>query len=455
MTTMPRRSFLLRAGGAGAGLAFAGSLAPVLGSAAGASPAGPLDGRRRRPAGYGALVPDPAGLLDLPAGFRYVAFSIGGSDVLDSGATVPNAHDGMAAFRGRRGQTVLVRNHEVNPEDVAEDGVVPVPTAGAPTYDPNGAGGTTTLVVDRDRGLRSHAVSLAGTLDNCAGGPTPWGTWLTCEETDEVVDGVRHGYVFEVDPAGGGDQTPIVGLGRFEHEAVAFDRGGAAYLTEDAGEPFGQIYRFQPGRSCRRRGDLHAGGSLSTLRIPDLDGTDLSAVTEPGTVFRHLDWIPIDEPDAPEGEKLRELHPGTPIQKAEGIWAGGDDVWIVSSYGGGPDAEDEEDRSAVAHGGQIWRYTPRRDRLELVTLFAPDDDFAGPDNITVSPYGYAVICTDSDDDAQFVAGITEDGGTFPLAFNRASDSEFAGACFSPDGDTLFVNVQDPGVTFAIWGPWHR
>ena len=354
---MPRRSFLLRAGGAGAGLAIAGSLAPVISSAAGASPGTALDGQRRRRTGYGPLVADPAGLLDLPEGFRYVAFSSAGTDVLDSGVPVPSFHDGMAAFRGRGRRTLLVRNHEIEPEDVEEEGAAPVPTTGAPTYDPNGTGGTTTLVVDRHRGLESHTVSLAGTLNNCAGGPTPWGTWLTCEEIDEVVEGVRHGYVFEVDPNEGGDPTPIVGLGRFEHEAVAFDRRGAAYLTEDADTPFGQVYRFQPGRSCRRRGDLHAGGALSTLRIPDLDGTDLSAVTEVGTVFRHLDWIPIDEPDVAEGEKLRELYPGTPIQKAEGIWSGRDDIWLVSSFGGGPDAEDEEDRSAVAHGGQIWRYT--------------------------------------------------------------------------------------------------
>ena len=452
--TMHRRSFLLRAGGAGAGLAFSGSLSSVVGAAAGATPSGSGDHpRRSRPSGYGELVPDPAGLLDLPAGFTYTSFSVGGTDTLDSGAVVPSAHDGMAAFRGRGRRTVLVRNHEVNRDDVIEDGAVPVPLDGAPVYDPNGTGGTTTLAVDRHGVLESHGVSLAGTLDNCAGGPTPWGTWLTCEETDEVLDGIRHGYVFEVDPAAGGDPTPLVGLGRFEHEAVAFDRRGAAYLTEDAGGPFGQVYRFRPDRSCRRRGDLHGGGGLSTLRIPDLDGTDLSAVTEVGTVFRHLDWVPIAEPDVGEGETLRTLYPGTPIQKAEGIWSGGDDIWLVSSYGGGPDAEDEEDRSAVAHGGQIWRYSPRRERLELVVLFEPADDFAGPDNITVSPYGYAVMCTDSDDEAQFVAGITEDGRTFPLAYNRASDSEFAGACYSPDGDTLFVNVQNPGVTFAIRGPW--
>ena len=198
-----------------------------------------------------------------------------------------------------------------------------------------------------------------------------------------MVDGVKHGYVFEVDPVRGGDPTPITGLGRFEHEAVAFDGAGTGYLTEDADTPFGQIYRYRPHRARRGRGSLHAGGSLATLRIPDLDGTDLSAVTEPGTVFGHLEWVPVADPDPASGESLRDLHPGTPIQKAEGIWYGEGAIWFVSSYGGGPDAEDEEDRSAAAHGGQIWRYQPRRDRLELVVQFAPADDFEGPDNITV------------------------------------------------------------------------
>jgi uncharacterized protein len=398
-------------------------------------------------------VADPEGLLDLPAGFRYAVFSRAGTDLLDTGTPVPANHDGMGAVAGRRGTTLLVRNHEIDTEAVEEDGLAPVPAVAGHTYDPNGPGGTTTLVVDRERNLVSHAVSLAGTSNNCAGGVTPWGTWLTCEETVEVIDGVRHGYVFEVDPVRGGDPTPIVGLGRFEHEAVAFDRAGAAYLTEDADSPFGQVYRYLPRRVRGGRGSLHAGGTLSTLRIPELAGTDLSAVTEPGTVFRELEWVPVDEPAPASGESLRDLYPGTPIPKAEGIWSGDGAIWFVSSYGGGPAAEEEEDRSASAHGGQIWRYQPRRGRLELVVQFAPADDFEGPDNITVSPHGYAVMCTDGEDDRQFLAGITADGGAFPLARNRLSDEEFAGACFSADGETLFVNVQEPGTTFAIWGPW--
>jgi uncharacterized protein len=451
MDSMARRSFLLRAGGTGLGLTFSGSLASVV-----AAVGGPAEGAGagRRPVGYGPLVADPAGLLDLPRGFRYRAFSREGVDLLDDGQPVPAAHDGMAAFRGRNGHTVLVRNHEIDPEAVEEDGVAPVPHMPGHTYDPNGTGGTTTLVVDRDRRLLSHTVSLAGTSANCAGGPTPWGTWLTCEETDEVIDGVKHGYVYEVGPSRGGNPSPITALGRFEHEAVSFDRrAGAAYLTEDADTPFGYFYRFRPNRRCRQPGDLHGGGTLQALRIRDLDGTDLSAVTEPGTVFRRLDWVPIDVTDPDEGETVRELHSATPIPKCEGTWWGDGIIWFVSSHGGGPEAEDEEDRSAAAHGGQIWAYDPHRRTLRLVVRFDQSDDFEGPDNITVSPHGYAVMCTDGEDANQFLAGITPTGRTFPLAHNRLSDEEFAGATFSPDGRTLFANIQVPGTTFAIWGPW--
>jgi uncharacterized protein len=449
MSSMPRRSFLLRTGGAGVGLAFAGSFAPLLGGDAAAA----ATGHGRRP-GYGALRTDPAGIVDLPKGFRYAVLSRAGVDVLAGGHPVPALHDGMAAFRGRsRRGAVLVRNHEIGAEDVAEEGIAPVPAVPGHTYDPNGPGGTTTVEVDGDRRLVAHRVSLAGTSTNCAGGPTPWGTWLTCEETDEVLDGVRHGYVFEVDPWRGGDPRPLTALGRFEHEAVSFDRRGTAYLTEDADGPHGYVYRFRPDHPGRGSRSLRGGGRLDALRIPELGGADLSAVTEVGTTFRHLRWVPITVPDPAEGDTVRELHDATRVPKAEGTWFGQGCVWFVSSRGDGPDAEDEDEASDGVHGGQIWCYDPHRDTLRLVVRFEQDHDFEGPDNITVSPHGFAVMCTDGEDDNQFLAGITDRGATFPLAHNRLSGDEFAGACFSPDGRTLFANIQDPGLTLAIWGPW--
>jgi uncharacterized protein len=163
--------------------------------------------------------------------------------------------------------------------------------------------------------------------------------------------------------------------------------------------------------------------------------------------------VPITVTDPDEGDTVRELHAATPVPKCEGTWWGDGSIWFVSSRGDGPDAEDEDERSDGVHGGQIWRYDPRRSRLTLVVRFEQDHDFEGPDNITVSPHGYAVMCTDGEDGDQFLAGITPRGQTFPLAYNQLSDEEFAGACFSPDGRTLFANVQVPGHTFAIWGPW--
>ena len=162
---LDRRRFLTLTG-AGVGFALSGSLGALF--PAGSASARPRDG------GYGELVPDRNGLLDLPRGFRYEVFSREGIDALDDGSAVPASHDGTAAFAGRRGRTVLVRNHELESDDVAEEGLPPVPHAAGMTYDHDiVAGGTTTLVVDPARRLESARVSLAGTIDNCAGGPTP------------------------------------------------------------------------------------------------------------------------------------------------------------------------------------------------------------------------------------------------------------------------------------------
>lgn len=445
-----RRS-LLRSGS----LALAaGSMARVIAST---RPAAAHGGRGGRPFdGYGPLVPDRNGLLDLPRGFKYRAFSREGSP-MSHGGPVPGSHDGMAAFWGGFLGTWLVRNHEVDLDDVLEDGVHPVPHVRGATYDPDAVGGTTTLLIRHDHELLSHRASLAGTLTNCAGGPTPWQTWLTCEETDEVLS-KPHGYVFEVDPWRGGNPEPIRAMGRFEHEAVAIDARGVAYLSEDADEPHGCLYRYLPDRPLRGRGSLHAGGALAAMKVRGVT-SDLSVVQTPGTVLG-VDWVPVPNADPGEHDTpVREqviAAGATPIMKAEGLWTGHDgSVWFVASRADGPDAEDEEDRTVAVHSGQIWRFDPRAQTMELVVLFPGGSPFDGPDNITVGPHGFALACTDGEDD-QYLVGVTDDGGTFTFALNALDDAEFAGATFSPDGDTLYVNIQGaPAVTFAITGPWRR
>jgi uncharacterized protein len=443
--TINRRSFLQQSGV----LLAAGSMAHVISSRSHAHARGNLAAT-----GYGPLVSDPAGLLDLPKGFAYRVFSSEG-DALTGGGLVPGSHDGMAAFSAGVFGTWLVRNHELNLDDIEEDGLTPVQQVVGHSYDPEAVGGTTTLLVARSGRLLSHKVSLSGTLDNCAGGMTPWGTWLTCEETVDTLS-KPHGYVFEVDPWRGGNPEPIRGMGRFEHEAVAFARDGTAYLSEDAGGPFGCLYRYQPQQRLRGRGSLHAGGTLKAMSLIDVH-TDLSIVQEPGTVL-DVRWVDVPNVDPRDGEaSVREQAIGkgaTPIQKAEGLWTGLDgSIWFTASRGDGPDAEDADDASAGRHSGQIWRYDPRRETMELVVIFPFGSPYDGPDNITVGPHGFALACTDGEDD-QWLIGINDQGETFEFARNARTDDEFAGATFSPDGSTLFVNIQGaPALTLAITGPW--
>jgi secreted PhoX family phosphatase len=451
-----RRDLLRTSALTGAGIVVAGGLGPVLGTqVAGATSKG--GGK----AGYGPLVADPAGLLDLPAGFRYKVVyraqawsTIGGTpSTLSTGEVAPNAPDGTGAFRGPWFGTILVQNKELGRGDPG-----PVPHT-VPTYDPDESGGTTNLVLDARGNVVQHYASLAGTIRNCAGGVTPWGTWLTCEENESTnaANGKRHGYVFEVDPWGKKTQAvPLTALGRFEHEAAVVDPWtGDVYLTEDASNPNGLFYRCVPKDRRRRYGSLQAGGQLSAMKAGDL--VDLSQVTKVGTSLP-VTWVPVPNPDpdiAGGQPRIRNQFTTeiTRSKKFEGLWFGGGKVWINCSF-----AKTPADVSNVGtpHEGQVWSYDPRKERLTLEVRFEPGGLFDGPDNLTVSPHGGGFLCEDGDGD-QYVIYVDDRAKAFAFAKNRiefgGGFQEFTGATFSPDGRFLFVNTQQPGITYAITGPW--
>ncbi|MET9607747.1 alkaline phosphatase PhoX [Streptomyces sp. NPDC006512] len=411
--------------------------------------------------GYGPLLPDPRGLLDLPAGFSYRVLSRAGQPLRSGEGTVPGNCDGMAAFGAGGGRIRLVRNHE-NRTTAA----LRVPAVDGLTYDPAALGGCTVLELDPAGGPVSERVALAGTAVNCAGGRTPWNTWLSCEETEDRAGTAGyardHGYVFEVDPAEPHrlGAVPLTALGRFAHEAVAVDPyRGVVYETEDAFvEPFGLFYRFLPARPLGGRGSLRAGGALEALRVPGL--ADLAAVDRPGAEFP-VEWVPVPDPSAGTTPvRLQDFGPRgiTHAQKLEGCYWDGNGVYFVSSY-----ARSREG-AAADHQGQVWFYDPSRRRLRLDVLFGPAAGTAlpgdSPDNICLAPDGGLMVCEDGGGD-QYVFGVTPAGDVYPVARN-ADDvgtpgdpqwGEFAGVTFSPDGRTMFVNAYTPGTTFAVTGPW--
>ena len=425
----------------------------------------------------------PAGPeLALPAGFSYHTFGAFGSAMTD-GFITPPIHDGMAAFASGSGTIRIVRNHELGEGNDIPAGTVIGPRQTA--YDKRAPGGTTTLVVEETTGeLLESYISLNGTDTNCAGMPTPWGTWLTCEET---VAGVRsgrrrpHGYVFEVDPEATGPvkTMPYTAMGRFLHEAGAVDPDtGVVYQTEDEG-PDG-FYRFIPAEP----GNLTAGGQLQMLRVMGQPGYN-TIVGQTVNEVLPANWVTINEPDPPHAEQFASAVFRQGRRKGGAKFLGGEgctyrDGGVVFGSSDGGDAG----------LGQIWQYTPTTnigdpdETGELVLLFeSPGRDVLdGPDNLTTSPGGAIVICEDGNLRSNFVRALLPNGSLISIAENlvgvqkhyieasgklwdptvpddgaSAGDgighSEFAGPTFSPDGQWLFVNIQVPGITCAITGPW--
>jgi uncharacterized protein len=447
-----RRRFLTTTGLAAASLVTVGPLEALGARTAGAAP------MRKRPASpdYGPLYPAKdhttgLELIQLPRGFEYLTYGWTG-DQMSDGTPTPSAHDGMAAFRRRDGKLAIVRNHERGSFDGAFT---------EPAYNPAAGGGTTTLVFDADRGkFLSSRASLSGTIRNCAGGPTPWGSWLTCEETTVVgADGTRHGYVFEVPHNGEGDPRALRGMGRYSHEALAIDpRTGYVYLTEDD-TPAG-LYRYVP----RDRHDLHAGGELQMMVIETDDGSSYTTYTDGTGTQYSTSWVTIPNPDYAPGETRPALQGqalgAAVFRRLEGAWWGNERIYVVSTSGG------------PAGQGQVFAYDPRHERMRV--LFASPDAAVlnNPDNICVSPRGGIVLCEDGSE-GEYLHGLTTDGEIFPFALNQAvvpeggvpgksvppgdySGSEWCGSTFEPrNGGWLFANLQSPGITFAITGPWRK
>lgn len=424
---------------------------------------------------YGKLRKDPKGIFDLPKDFSYQVLSRTG-DRMSDGYKVPGKPDGMAAFPVGKNRVALIRNHEIGhggftlgPFD--DNSATPEGFDKAKIYDGgrHGAqpfvGGTSTIVYDlKSQKVKDQFLSLVGTDRNCAGGPTPWNSWITCEEPADMTSqwGAYHGYAFEVpatSKAALADPLPLKEMGRFRHEAVAIDpRSGIVYLTEDRND--GVIYRFIP----KEPGKLAKGGKLEALKIKEPGEHDTRNWPGGKSSFPignrvAVEWVSLDDVTSPNDDlRLQAIAKGAVIfSRGEGMWFGSksqvgeDSVYWACTDGG-----------AKMHG-QIFRYFPSPHEgssdeagspgeLELYLEPNNTDLLKNGDNITIAPSGHLYICEDTSKKNQ-LRGVSLKGEMFTLGRNRLNDSELAGVCFSPDGSTLFVNIQNPGVTLAVTGPF--
>ena len=399
---------------------------------------------------YGPLVPDPAGMLDLPQGFSYRLLSSLG-DAMSDGGTVPDKADGMGCLPLGADEIVLVRNHELVPGDGAGGAIA----RGFGTR--NGEivpGGTTNVVLDaRTLEVKRQFRSLGGTIRNCSGGITPWGSWLTCEESptgpgQRYGDGLarNHGWVFEVPATATGlvDAVPLTAMGRFNHEAACVDPAtGLVYLTEDRDD--GVLYRFAP----RVPGDLKAGGQLQAMRVVGLSDTrNWDGAAMPLGRSYDIEWLPLDNVEAPQDDlRQRAAAQGAAlVARGEGIHMGTDELYVCSTNGG------------QRKLGQVFKLVPGRgqrpDRIELFFESESPDQFNYGDNLTVGPNGHLIVCEDQYTPVvdNYLRGITPEGHAYPFGRLRMQ-TELAGGCFSPDGKWFFVNAYAPTRTVAITGPW--
>lgn len=421
---------------------------------------------------YGPLQKDPKGILDLPSGFSYQIISRTGEEMEDK-LLLPGKPDGMAAFPIDQNRCLVIRNHELSPDQGPELGPF------GPNYERlkyiqadwfydygkgtlPGAGGTTSFVYNyKKRKIERQFMSLFGTNFNCAGGATPWGSWLSCEEdmtSKGDFDGKMekdHGYVFEVKATTKRSiqpPRPLKALGRFTHEAVCIDpESGIVYLTEDVHD--GLIYRFIP----NVKGNIEKGGKLQALVLkgqPTFDTRNWPENEDHMELQTKYDveWVDLENID-PDEDALRYegMEKGAAIfARGEGIWFDKNEFYFACTSGG---------RSKT---GQIFRYrlSPHEGQnresekpAKLEIFIQPDDHelMSYCDNLTVAPWGDVLLCEDQP--SPHLLGVDPRGRLYPIAFNAGFKSELAGVIVTPDNKQVLVNIQDAGLTVAIQGPW--